>query len=729
MYKIITILLLLHIVLIVQYPFQKRHIKYPSNFSKSLGSKDIEKTIELLMDDNGSAYTAPLHNLRSILVDGEIEKIMLALELEIDINAPVDSENNTMLTYVILYGYKNKFETARFLLDNGADMLKKNKWGYSALTLIYNDPDILKLMIDKGVNLNCPDGYKVFIDSVSHINNKIMRLMVDNGVAINCANKTGMTALMRTAYNKSEPELLKYLIKNGADVNARHPAGGLTPLMLAAWQNDERNLKILIENGADVNLRTAKGISALDLAVEFNNTVSIEILKKSGAVSGQEPENAGRRINIAEIITKNGSSETNRLHRAILEHDYDAVRKFATIYSGESLEYDGNMMTPLFYAIILNDVKAAKRLLRLSYIRHIDCFGMTAMRWARHLGRHKMIELIEKNETSKKFKYHIIMQCGIGDTDNFLRKDFLDKAIPMIKAGNYEKIKKEFNYYFFDFDDSKSVIIDALFSAAYCGDTEAAEFIINKGVDINLVRRGHENVSVLMAACFNNQYKMAEYLIDKGADINYENSHGYSIFHKITDHRQLELAELLIKKGYILNKIYRNGQTPLMTVCEGIKPDSERNSEYIQMAKLLLKYGADPNLTSGGPVEQETALMMTLENSNNDMARVLIENGADVNASDAAGITPLMIAARRGNVEGVAMLLKRGAAVNACDQDGENALFGAIMYGHNQIVKLLIENKIRVDLVNGRSETLPQIAKKFKNEEAAKLLEPGSPVK
>ena len=88
-----------------------------------------------------------------------------------------------------------------------------------------------------------------------------------------------------------------------------------------------------------------------------------------------------------------------------------------------------------------------------------------------------------------------------------------------------------------------------------------------------------------------------------------------------------------------------------------------------------------------------------------------------------------MIAARRGNLEGVAMLLKRGAAVNACDQDGENALFGAIMYGHNQIVKLLIENKIRVDLVNGRSETLPQIAKKFKNEEAAKLLEPGSPVK
>lgn len=751
MYKIITFLVLINIIFFIQSVAPKRHIKYPQNFSRSLESKEIKKFTELLLNDGGSDCTAPLHNLRSILSSGDIEKIILALELGIDINAPVDSDGNTMLMYAIMYGYKNKLETVRLLIDNNADMLKKNNRGFSALTCVHIDTDILKLMIDKGINLNHPEGYEVFIDSVSYF--KKLRLFIENGVAINCVNKTGMTALMKALFYKGKPEIINYLIKNGADVNAGHPAGGLTPLMIAAWHNDTQNLKILIENGAAVNLKTAEGINALELAIEFNNTASIEILQNNGAVSSIEAEivdniksggdkaisnledsnrdlkNAGQdkitghEKNIADTIMKAGSSGTNRLHKAIVEQDYETVKKLSTIYNAEPSMFDCNMMTPLFYAVIFNDVKAVRRLIKVSYIKYVDGFGMTVTRWARKLGRSKIIGLIKKREISDTINFRVVMQSGLCDTNNFLDKDYLKKAIPMIKEGNFDKIKKEFGHYFFGFNDSKYILTQTLFAASYNGDTESAEFLISKGVDINSARTGHEPISVLLAACYNDQREMAEYLIGKGADMNYETGYGYSIFHKIISYKRFELAELFIRKGFQLNNVYRSGRTPLMLACEGIGPDGDYSPQYLKMVKLLLKHGADPNIKSGGPLEQETALMMALEMNNIETARLLIENGADVNAADAAGITPLMIAARRGNTEGVMMLLKRGAGVNARDEDGENALFGAVRYGHNIIVKLLIDNKIELDVTNGRSQTLLQIARKFKNSEAAGLIE------
>jgi ankyrin repeat protein len=689
--------------------------------------------------------------LSNISSRGDIEEIKHALKLAIDINEPVDSSGNTMLINTILYGYKNKLETVKFLLENGADVSRKNERGLSALSYVYNDSNILKLLINRGVTLNCPEGYEVFIASASYY--KIVQLFIENGIFVDCVNKIGLTALMRTVYYKGKIELLNYLINKGADVNARHPVGGLTSLMIASRLNNTAHLKFLIEKGANVNLKTVKEINALDIAIEFDNAESIEILKKNGATSSQEigiykniePDNFNNKIisdprnngfltaafhdntsnseKLIKDIILNNNNGAARLHKAVIERDYETINTLATKYTMAYADCDYNMMTPIFYAVILNDFKATKWLLQVPAFNCIDSFGMSATRWAHHLGRHKIIELFQKYEITKKLNYRIIMQSSLCSTNIFLGKDFLNKSIPMIKEGNYEKIKKEFNYYFFDHEDSNYILSTALFAACYNGDTESAEFLINKGVAINSIKTGHEPVSVLMAACYNNQNKMAEFLIEKGADINYVDNYGYSIFHKIIINRQLELAELFIHKGLNVNKIYRNGKTLLMSTCEGIEPNSDYSSDYLKMVELLLKYGADPNIKSGGPTDQETALMMALEMNNNDIANTLIANGADVNAADAAGITPLMIAARRGNIEGVKILLNHNVKINACDEDGENALCGAIMTGHNKMVELLIDNKIKMDVINNRSQTLSQIAIKFKNYEATKLLD------
>lgn len=60
-----------------------------------------------------------------------------------------------------------------------------------------------------------------------------------------------------------------------------------------------------------------------------------------------------------------------------------------------------------------------------------------------------------------------------------------------------------------------------------------------------------------------------------------------------------------------------------------------------------------------------------------DIAKYLIDNGADVNVKSGNGITPLMIASAWGNLELVKLLLEKGANVNDVDNDGLSVLMHA----------------------------------------------------
>jgi len=71
----------------------------------------------------------------------------------------------------------------------------------------------------------------------------------------------------------------------------------------------------------------------------------------------------------------------------------------------------------------------------------------------------------------------------------------------------------------------------------------------------------------------------------------------------------------------------------------------------------------------------------------------MIRRGADVNAQDAKGRTPLMIALRRDNVnvDTVQLLLDHNADVNAMPEDGTTALISATLGNNISIVRLLPE--------------------------------------
>jgi ankyrin repeat protein len=71
----------------------------------------------------------------------------------------------------------------------------------------------------------------------------------------------------------------------------------------------------------------------------------------------------------------------------------------------------------------------------------------------------------------------------------------------------------------------------------------------------------------------------------------------------------------------------------------------------------------------------------------------LLKEGADVNAKDEFGWTPLHGAAILGHIEVVKLLLEHGADPNIKNNGGKTAIDFALEKGHSDIVKLIEEFK------------------------------------
>jgi len=74
-----------------------------------------------------------------------------------------------------------------------------------------------------------------------------------------------------------------------------------------------------------------------------------------------------------------------------------------------------------------------------------------------------------------------------------------------------------------------------------------------------------------------------------------------------------------------------------------------------------------------------------------DILKLLIKIGANVNAKDSYGYTPLLYASRYNKLEVVKLLLKAGADINVRNK-GDTALILAFINGHEEIVDILTNN-------------------------------------
>jgi len=123
----------------------------------------------------------------------------------------------------------------------------------------------------------------------------------------------------------------------------------------------------------------------------------------------------------------------------------------------------------------------------------------------------------------------------------------------------------------------------------------------------------------------------------------------------------------------------------------------------VEQIKLHIAKGANLNAPDQFGY---TPLMRVIQRPSVEAAKVIIESGkADVNAKDRTGRTALTVSASNGNKEIVELLLASGADVKGKDNNDWTALHGAVQVGQIEVVEMLVKKGADVNATARTGQT------------------------
>jgi len=97
-------------------------------------------------------------------------------------------------------------------------------------------------------------------------------------------------------------------------------------------------------------------------------------------------------------------------------------------------------------------------------------------------------------------------------------------------------------------------------------------------------------------------------------------------------------------------------------------------------------------------------LILASYKSNNNVAKLLIESGCNINTKTAMG-TPLMACVVKGNNEIAKILIQKNASVNEVDANGTSAIIYCAMFKNYEIAALLMQAKANPDSKDNRNNS------------------------
>jgi len=238
------------------------------------------------------------------------------------------------------------------------------------------------------------------------------------------------------------------------------------------------------------------------------------------------------------------------------------------------------------------------------------------------------------------------------------------------------------------------------------GDRAGAIALLKQRVDVNAAEP--DGTTALDWAVRQDDREIADLLIKAGANVKAANRYGVTALYLACVNGSAPMIAKLLEAGADANAATTEGETALMTVAR---------TGNVEAAKVLLAHGADVN--SKEQWRQQTPLMWAVAESHPEMARELIAHGADVNARQVTwnwerqvtkeprekwmplgGLTPLLFGARQGCVDCARVLVQAGADINATNPNGFSAILLAIINSHYDFAASLLDQGADVNIAD-----------------------------
>jgi ankyrin repeat protein len=210
---------------------------------------------------------------------------------------------------------------------------------------------------------------------------------------------------------------------------------------------------------------------------------------------------------------------------------------------------------------------------------------------------------------------------------------------------------------------------DDFVRSAEKGDLKAIQLFLAAGIDSNA--QSATGSTALMAAAKNGRIDVVNKLLEQKVNVDAQGKQGVTALMLAAENNQGEILQLLLKKNADPNLEDQTGWTALM------KAVYQGNAACVEA------------LAGRSRQEVNRGLLVAALTGHQQIAKILIDNGAEVDTRADDGRTPLMLAAGKGDNDLVAFLLKAGADPTLTDKSGAAAGSLARAKGHKELADRL----------------------------------------
>jgi len=570
-------------------------------------------------------------------------------------------------------------ETVKLLVSEGADVNAKGRYGYTPLyraAAADKNGEVVEFLISHGADVHAVvDHFERRGDTPLHVaaceneNVRVLELLVSAGADVNAESKNNWTPLRLAAATNENVEVTRYLVSQGANVIEKVKViddgmtirpfgddGTVTPLLYLAASGNKNGevVKFLVSQGADVNAKNRFGDTPLTMVVaRFEDIEVTKLLVSHGAViTDRTLEFAAARNKNVEVVkfllSKVADVKDNNVNITVdgllcaagSNSNVEVARFFISQGANVNAKNDYLNHTPLHLAARENkNVEVAKYLVS------------------------------EGADVNAKNAYYNIPlhEAALGgnvEVAKFLVSEGVD-----VNAKNYKNNTP-------------------LHEAISRENVEVAKFLIEEGADM----KAKNNALFVAARAYKGALEMTQFLISHGVDVNVKMDDGWTPLHAAAGGREasLEVVQLLISHGADVNAKSNDGRTPLGSTLFG---------RHIRIAQLLISNGADVNVKNQNgdtllhqlaidsfsirgdsgiklEVDEVDGVKVVRHITDLDVARFLISQGADVNAKNNNGDTPLHITVSRYRTitQMTRLFIFEGADINMKNKNGESPL-------------------------------------------------------